>query len=131
MTPESTPAVPEYYAERFYKAFLAFVTTVRAAVAAGVLNPAYSSSPAFLLWQTEALPRFENELGEIENAYARFQIGETSALAQLAREQLGLAKHLDGYSLDFSGPENAAELDRLVTSVVMAAYQLCTMAKSI
>lgn len=130
MTPESTPAVPRYYAERFYKAFLAFVTKVRAAVAAGVLDSAFSSMPTFLAWQTQALPRLEKELGEIENAYARFQSGETGVLAQLAREQLGLGKHLDGFPLDFAGPEHAAELDRLETSVVMAAYGLCTLART-
>jgi hypothetical protein len=129
MTSESTPAVPEYYAQRFYKAFLAFVTEVRAAVAAGALNPAYSSTPTFLIWQTEALPHLEKDLAEIENAYARFQAGETGPLAQLAREQLGLAKHLDGFPLDFAGPEHAAGLDRLETGVVLAAYPLCTLAK--
>lgn len=129
MTLDSTPSVPVYYAERFYKAFEAFMTEVRAAVAAGALNPAYSSSPTFLSWQTEALPRLEKEMAEIENGYTQFKTGKTDTLAQLARVQLGLAKHLDGFPLDFAGPEHAAGLDRLETGVVLAAYQLCTMAK--
>ncbi len=128
MTSQPTPAVPEYYAQRFATAFVAFVTKVRAAVAAGVLNPAYSSTPGFLMWQTEALPRLEQELAEIQNAYTRFQSGETGPLAQLARIQLGLAGHLDGFPLDFAGPEHAGDLDRLETAVVMAAYQLCAAA---
>jgi hypothetical protein len=128
MTAPSTPAVPDYYAQRFATTFVAFVTKVRAAVDAGALNPAYSSTSAFLMWQTEALPRLEQELAEIENAYKRFQSGETGPLAQLARIQLGLAGHLDGFPLDFAGPEHAAELDRLETAVVMAAYQLCAAA---
>lgn len=131
MTSESTPVVPEYYAERFYKVFLAFVTEVRAAVVEGALNPAYSSTSTFLIWQTEALPRLEQELAEIENGYALFRTGETRALAQLAKAQLGLGKHLDGFPLDFAGQEHAANLDRLETSVVLAAHQLCTMAKNI
>jgi hypothetical protein len=128
MTAPYTPAVPDYYAQRFATTFVAFVTKVRAAVNAGALNPAYSAAPAFLMWQTEALPRLEQELAEIQNAYTRFKSGETGPLAQLARIQLGLAGHLDGFPLDFAGPEHAAELDGLETAVVMAAYQLCAAA---
>ncbi len=128
MTSQPTAAVPDYYAKRFATTFVEFVTKVRAAVEAGALNPAYSSTPAFLMWQTEALPRLEQELAEIQNAYTRFQGGETGPLAQLARIQLGLAGHLDGFPLDFAGAEHAAELDHLETAVVMAAYQLCAAA---
>lgn len=130
MTPESKPVVPQYYAERFYKAFVAFVAAVRAAVADGASNPVYSSTPTCLLWQTQALPRLEAELAEVESAYKAFQSGETGTLVQVARGQLGLAKHLDGFPLEFAGPEHAAALDRLLTSVVLAAYPVCNMAKA-
>jgi uncharacterized protein CbrC (UPF0167 family) len=125
MTAQATPSVPGLLAERFAKAFDAFVAEVRAAVAAGVLDPAYSSTPGLLMWQTEALPRLEQELAEIQRAFQQSQAGNTSALAQLARDQLGLAKHLDGYPLDFAGPDRAKKLEQLETSVVVAAYQLC------
>ncbi|MGB6745832.1 MAG: hypothetical protein WBE38_19440 [Terracidiphilus sp.] len=128
MTVQSAPKVIESYAQRFAKAFEAFVTEVRNAVDAGILDPAYSFTPAFLMWQTEALPRLEQELAEIQNAFARFQIGETDAIAQLARIQLGLAGHLDGFPLDFAGPDRAKILNQLETAVVVAAYRLCTEA---
>lgn len=128
MTVQTTPEVPGYLAQRFAEAFEAFVTEVQAAVTAGILDPAYSSTPAFLMWQTEALPRLEQELAAVQNAYARFQIGETATLAQLARIQLGLAGHLDGFPLDFAGPDRAKALNRLERAVVTAAYQLCAAA---
>ncbi len=128
MTAQTSSAVPEYYAQRFAKAFEALVTEVRAAVEAGILNPAYSATPAFLMWQTEALPRLEQELTEVQNALARFLIGESSTIAQVAKDKLGLAKQLDGFSLDFAGPEHAKVLDQLETSVVLAAYPVCLAA---
>ncbi len=129
MTSPATSPIPDYYAQRFVKTFTALVTKVRDAVAAGALDPAYSSTPTFLMWQTEALPRLEEELAEIVKAYAGFQSGDSLPLVELARDELGLAKHLDGFPLDFAGSEPATELDRLVTAVVMAAYQLCSIAK--
>jgi len=128
MTAESTPTVPKLFAERFATAFGDFVTEVRAAVADGILDPAFSSTPGLLMWQTEALPRLEQELAEIQNAYTHSLAGVFGTLAQLARIQLGLAKHLDGFPLDFVGPDHAKKLDQLGTSVVVAAYQLCAAA---
>jgi uncharacterized protein CbrC (UPF0167 family) len=128
MTAQATPAILVHLAERFAKSFEAFVNEVRAAVAAGILDPAYSSTPGFLMWQTEALPRLEQELAAIRNAFARSQSSETTPLAQLARIQLGLAKHLDGFPLDFAGPDRAKTLEKLETAVVQAAYQLCAAA---
>jgi uncharacterized protein CbrC (UPF0167 family) len=128
MTAQTTPAIPEMWAQRFANAFAAFLDEVRAAVDEGKLNPVYSSTPAFLMWQTEALPRLEQELAAIQNAFALFQIGETGTIAQLASAQRGLAKHLDGFPLDFAGPEHAKTLDKLETAVVVAAYQLCKAA---
>lgn len=128
MTDQTTASIPEYFAQRFVKAFEAFVAEVRAAVEACTLNPAYSSTPALLMWQTEALPRLEQELAEIQNAFALFQKGETVPIAQLARNQLGLAKHLDGYALDFAGQDRSNTLDKLETAAVGAAYQVCTTA---
>ena len=128
MTPQTNSAVPEYYAQRFAEAFEAFVNQVRAAVNAGALDPVYSADPAFLIWQTEALPRLQQELAVVQNAFARFQIGEADTIAQVARNKLGLAKQLDGFPLDFAGPEHAKVLDKLETSVVTAAYQVCSAA---
>lgn len=128
MTTQATLAIPEYPAQRFAGAFEAFVNEVRAAVAAGSLDPAYSSTPPFLMWQTEALPRLEQELAAIQNAFAQFKSGETGTIAQLARNQQGLAKHLDGFPLTFAGPEYAGKLERLETAVVLAAYWLCVAA---
>jgi hypothetical protein len=128
MTPAASPAVTQPVAERFAQAFSAFVDAVWAAVNTGILNPAISNTPAFLAWQTQALPRLEKENVSIQNAMARFQIGETRTIQQLASEQRHLAKRLDGFSLDFAGPDRAQTLDRLETAVVRAAYQVCAAA---
>jgi uncharacterized protein CbrC (UPF0167 family) len=128
MTAQANSAVPEYYAQRFAKAFEAFVAKVRALVEAGVLNPGCSTTPGFVMWQTEALPRLEQELAEVQNAWARFQIGETDIIARVARDKVGLAKQLDGFPLDFAGAEHAKVLDQLETAVVSAAYQVYSAA---
>jgi hypothetical protein len=128
MTPAAPPAVPQPVAERFVEAFTAFVDAVWAAVNMGILNPAVSSTPAFLAWQTQALPRLEKENVSIQNAMARFLIGETGTIQRIAAEQRHLAKHLDGFSLDFAGPDRAQNLDRLETAVVRAAHQVCAAA---
>lgn len=128
MTPKAPPAVPQRLAERFAKAFAAFVDAVRAAVAETIPNPALANTPAFLAWQTRALPQLEEENASIQKAMALFLIGEERTILQLAAYQSGLDKHLDGFSLDFAGPDRAKALDQLETSVVMAAYQLCAAA---
>ena len=137
MTPANSPvpaAVPAdpvsaELGERFFKAFDAFVAAVRAAIRSAVGNPAYSSAPGFVVWQTGALPRLERDLAEIQDAYALFQIGETGTLSRLARVQLGLAKHLDGYPLNFAGPDRAQVLNQYQEAVVFAAYQLSVAAR--
>ena len=127
MTP-TAPLISQHLAERFAKAFDAFVSAVRAAVAEGILNPAYSSTPEFLTWQTEALPRLEQELLVVQNAFALFLIGETGTIAQVADYQSKLARHLDGFSLDFVGADKEKALHPLETAVVIAAYQVCQAA---
>jgi hypothetical protein len=124
MTAQTPPAYHEYLAQRFSQAFEAFVAEVHTAVDAGILDPARSSTPALLMWQTEALPQLEQEQAKIQNAYAVFKSGETGPLTELARSELGLAKQLDGFPLDFSGSDRAQTLDQLETAVVSAAYRL-------
>jgi uncharacterized protein CbrC (UPF0167 family) len=128
VTADAPTRVPEQLAERFAKAFAAFVDAVRTAVAAGVLNPAVSSTPAFLMWQTEALPRLEQDNALVQNSMALYIVGEMETIAKVARSQLSLARRLDGFPLDFAGAEHAPVLDRLETAVVVAASQLCTAA---
>jgi hypothetical protein len=128
MTPQAPAEVPLMFAENFANAFAAFVGAVKDAVSAGILNPAFSSSPALLMWQTEALPRLEEENAAIQNGMARFLIGETRTLAKLAAAQRGLAKNLDGFPLDFAGVDKAPKLDQLETAVVVAASRLCAAA---
>jgi hypothetical protein len=125
MTPETSPAYFKTLVERFVKAFSDFVGEVTKAVQEAAMNPALSSTPALLMWQTDGLPLLEQQNAAIQNGGARFQIGETGTIVNLADRARGLAKQLDGFPLDFAGPTNAEELDRLETAVVVAAYQLC------
>ncbi|HUH64563.1 MAG TPA: hypothetical protein VLZ50_16265 [Terracidiphilus sp.] len=124
MTAETSPVYLEQLAERFAKAFAAFVEAVRAAIEQAAADPAMGALPGLVNWQTDALPRLEQENTAIQNGLARSLIGETGTIAQLARDQLGLAKRLDGFPLDFAGADQANQLDQLETAVVVAAYRL-------
>jgi len=128
MTPETPPAYMELLVKRFAKAFADFVNEVTQAVTEAAMNPALSGAPALLIWQTEGLPRLERQDAAIQNGLALFLIGETRTIVKLANEAGGLAKQLDGFSLDFAGPKHAETLDRLETMVVVSADQLCRAA---
>jgi hypothetical protein len=128
MTQEALPAVPPPLAERFSKAFAAFVEAVRAAVAEAAQDPLLGNTPALLAWQTQALPLLEKQNSSIENAMALFLVGEVRAILGLASEHRHLAKELDGFDLNFAGVDRARTLDQLETAVVVAAYQLCSAA---
>jgi hypothetical protein len=127
-TPGAPAAVPQSLAERFAKTFAAFVEAVWLAVTAHVPNPAVANTPAFLAWQTRALPLLEKENATIQNAMALFLIGETRTLINLAAESRMMGRKLDGFDLNFAGAENSEKLDQLETAVVVAAYQLCVAA---
>jgi len=127
-TPNSSPALSQPLAERFAKAFAAFVEAVWLAVTTHVPNPAVANTPAFLAWQTRALPRLEKENASIQNAMALFLVGETSTILKLAAESRALGRKLDGFDLNFAGPECAKKLNQLEAAIAVAAYLLCTAA---
>ncbi len=124
----SPPAYPQYLAERFAKTFGAFVDAVQLAVGGNVPNPALANTPAFLAWQTRALPRLVKENASIQNAMALFLTGETGTILKLAAESRALGRKLDGFDLNFAGAECAHKLNQLETAVAVAAYQLCAVA---
>ncbi|MGH9606139.1 MAG: hypothetical protein ACRD3N_10635 [Terracidiphilus sp.] len=130
MTPETPPAVSQQLVERFAKAFADFVKEVTQAALEAAMDPALSSDPALLAWQTRALPSLEQQDAAIQGGVALYQAGETGSIGKLANEARGLAKQLDGFSLDFAGPKHAELLDRLEGAVVVAAYQICKAART-
>lgn len=129
MTPETVPMIPQSTAERFVKAFAAFVEAVWVAVTTNVTNPAIANTPAFLIWQTQALPSLEQENAKIQKAMTLFLIGEESTLANLAAQNRAMGRKLDGFDLNFAGAEQGKKLNELETAVVFAAYQVCVAAK--
>lgn len=129
MTADTVPAIPQALADRFAKAFAAFVEAVWAAVAENTPNPAIANTVAFLAWQTQALPLLERENAAIQKAMALFLIGEEGTLIGLAADNRMLGRKLDGFDLNFAGPERGKVLDQLETAIVFAAYQLCVAAK--
>lgn len=124
----SPPAVPQFLAERFAKSFGAFVEAVREAITTNVLDPALANTPAFLAWQTRALPLLEKENASIQNAMALFLVGETNTIVKLAAENRALGRKLDGFDLNFAGADCARKLNQLETAIAVAAYQLCAAA---
>jgi len=128
MTDPTDSAIFEPLAQSFAKAHAAFVDAVRAAIAGAVGDPLLANTPAFLTWQTQALPMLERQNASIEKALALFLVGETRTILSLAADCRGLAKQLDGYPLTFAGADPAANLERLETAEVVAAYRLCAAA---
>jgi hypothetical protein len=127
-TASATTTVPQALAERFAMVFAAFTEAVREMVTTNIPNAAIANTPAFLAWQTRALPRLEKENASIQNAIALFLIGETNTILKLAAESRALGKKLDGFDLNFAGADAGKKLNQLETSIVVAAYQLCAAA---
>ena len=126
MTPENSPPVPQILAERFSKAYSAFVEAVRAAINEAALNPA--GNRALLMWQTQGMPMLEEEKASLERAMALYLIGEVRSIVEAAADLRHLAKKLDGFDLNFAGEERGKALDQLETNVVVSAYQVCAAA---
>jgi uncharacterized protein CbrC (UPF0167 family) len=129
MTPETSPAVTRELVERFAKTFADFVSEVGREVSEAAINPALSSTPALLKWQMQQFPLLEEQNASIQKGVALFQTGDMQTILALADRMHGLDKQLDGYPLDFAGPQYAEVLDRLETAVIVAAYRLCAAAR--
>lgn len=128
MTSENSPPVPQILAERFSKAYSAFVEAVRAAVNEAAQNPAPANPRSVLLWQTQGLPMLEKSKESVERAMALYLIGEVRPIVEAASDGRHLAKKLDGFDLNFAGEEKGKNLDQLETNVVVSAYQVCAAA---
>jgi len=120
--------VPPAQAERFARAFSAFVQEARNAVADAAANPELASTPQFAAWRGKVLPLLEQENAAVQAALAQFQAGDARPLLTQAEDKRGLAKDMDGYPLTFAGPEHAQALGELRTTVVRSACQICDAA---
>jgi hypothetical protein len=128
MTPQTPLEIPKMFADNFARAYGAFVKAVHQAVEETIPNPALASTPEFLSWQTDALPLLEAQNAAVQEAYARFLIGETRTIVAVAAERRHLGKELDGLPLTFAGPDRAGPLASLKTSAVVTASRLCQAA---
>lgn len=128
MTPQTPLEIPKIFADNFARAYGAFVEAVRAAVAETIANPVLANTATFLSWQTEALPMLEAQNSSVQEAYARFLIGETQTIVSVAAERRHLGKELDGLPLDFAGKDRAESLGSLKTTAVITASRLCQAA---
>ncbi|MGC2637447.1 MAG: hypothetical protein WA294_09735 [Acidobacteriaceae bacterium] len=128
MTAQPVP-IPQMLADRFVAAFKAFVDEVAAAVADAAARPELASAPAFRVWHNKVLPLLQQQEQATQAAAAQFRQGDAGPLLAIAADKRSLAKDLDGFPLDFAGSDHAAALDRLETSVVTTAFQLCAAAK--
>lgn len=120
--------IPQMLADRFVAAMKAFVDEVAAAVADAAAKPELASAPAFRVWHNKVLPLLQHQEQATEAAADQFRRGNAGPLLSTAADKRGLAKDLDGFPLDFAGPEHAVALDRLETAVVSSAYRLCVAA---
>lgn len=115
-------------ADRFAAAMKAFVDEVAAAVADASSKPELASAPAFRVWNNKVLPLLQRQEQATEAAAIRFRQGDGGPLLAIAADKRGLAKDLDGFPLEFAGPDHARQLDQLETAVVTSAYRLCAAA---
>ncbi len=128
MTQQAPPEFPKMFADNFAKAYDAFVKAVRQAIEETIPDPVLANTPAFLSWQTRALPMLEAQNATVHEAYARFLIGETRTIVTVASERRHLGKELDGLALDFAGTDRAQSLGSLKTTAVITASRLCQAA---
>ena len=125
---EVTRTISAALVDRFAKAMSAFIAAIQNAVAEAAQNPEHANTPAFQSWQGKALQLLDTQNASIQNAAALAAKGDVQPILTLAEDKRGLAKDLDGFPLTFAGPDHAAVLDQLETSVVTAAYLLCEAA---
>ena len=125
---EDTRTISAALVDRFAKAMSAFVAAIQDAVAEAAQNPEYANTRAFQSWQAKALQLLDTQNASIQNAAALAAKGDVQPILTLAEDKRGLAKDLDGFPLTFAGPDHAAVLDQLETSIVTAAYLLCEAA---
>jgi hypothetical protein len=126
--PEGSGGIPNMLAEGFAKVFAEFVAAVEDAVTDAELLGLATDPAALRSWQEKALPILRRHNAGIQEALARFQIGDAGPILVWAERERGLAKDLDGFPLTFAGPDHAQKLDFLETRVVTVAYQLCSTA---
>lgn len=127
MSAQASP-IQQMLADRFAAAMKAFVDEVAAAVAFAGSRPELASAPAFRVWHNKVLPLLQQQEQATEAAIIQFRQGDAGPLLAIAADKRGLAKDLDGFPLEFAGPEHAVVLDRLETAVVSSAYRLCAAA---
>lgn len=120
--------IPLALGERFAKTFAAFVDAVRDAVAKAAAQQDLAGTHALRAWQAKVLPLLQQQNAAVQAALPGFQAGDVRPMLALAEDKRGLAKDLDGFPLNFAGPDLAENLEKLETAVVMAAYQLCAAA---
>jgi hypothetical protein len=121
--------ISEALVNRFAAAFARFAEAAQEALSQAELDPQFAVTAQFQAWQHKALPFIEQQNVSIQNAASLYLVGEANPILAQAAEKRGLAKQLDGFDLTFAGPDQAKMLDRLETSVVIAAYQLCVAAR--
>jgi hypothetical protein len=119
---------PQMLADRFVAAMKAFVDEVAAAVNEAAGKPELASAPAFRVWHNKVLPLLQQQERATEAAAVQFRQGDAGPLLAIAADKRGLAKDLDGFPLEFAGPDHARLLDQLETAVVTSAYRLCAAA---
>lgn len=129
MIPQPLPEIPESLVERFAAVFAAFLAEVKLAIDDALRLPETEAFKKAQAWLRTPLPVLEKQNAAIQSAVTYFQIGDVGPILKCAESERGLAKDLDGFPLDFAGPEHEQKLDLLLTNVVTVAYQLCAAAR--
>ncbi|MBT9330209.1 hypothetical protein [Paracidobacterium acidisoli] len=124
----SISAVPPALVEGFAAVFNDFVNEVAAAVAEAMQKNAAADSWPLRAWRNKVLPLLQKHNKDIQESAAAFQSGQSKSILTWAEQERGLAKDLDGFPLDFAGPEHAQKLDFLETRIVTVAFQICAAA---
>ena len=126
--PENIHNISVTQVESFAASFAAFVTEVANAVRDAEQAQNIANAHSLQGWQKKALPLLQKHNAAIQAAAIAFQQGNAQPIMEYAERERGLAKDLDGFPLDFAGPEHQAKLEFLLTRVVTIAYQICSAA---
>ena len=107
----------EVLAREFVRVDASLIAVVRKALAAGRGEGAE-------VWQERVLPSLEQTHREIEEAVADVVAGRAEALGHQAGVRVGLAKHLDQFTLLWTTPKWQAHIESAVDEVVDAASRI-------
>jgi hypothetical protein len=116
--------IPQSLADRYLAVIADLISTAHEAIEA-------SDSQQAAVWRQKLLPLLETRFFAAKTALTHHAIGDENPLLAHALQSRFLARDMDGYPLDFAGPQFAEQLKEKQQFVVFAAWQVCQSAGAV